>query len=131
MIINEDQLNKSGITTRLFELITDMSEDERINLLEKIEEWQLNNKRKHPRKSYLMPADYVIEDNESKGLVKDISVGGSFLKPNEVKSLSIGQEILLVIPYPDNKRNVRITGEIVRIDSQGVGIKFRRESIIQ
>jgi hypothetical protein len=49
-----------------------------------------------------MPEDYVIEDNESKGLVKDISVGGAFLKPNEVKSLSIGQEVLLVIPCPDN-----------------------------
>jgi hypothetical protein len=50
-----------------------------------------------------MPEDYVIEDNESKGLVKDISVGGAFLKPNEVKCLSIGQEILLVIPYLDKK----------------------------
>ena len=81
-----------------------MSENECIQLLEKVEEWKLNNKRRHPRKSYLMPAGYVIQDDESKGLVKDISVGGVFLKPNEVKSLSIGQEILLVIPYPDNKR---------------------------
>jgi len=82
MITPEDQLNESSITNRLFELITDMSEDERIQLLEKVEEWKLNNKRKHPRKSYLMPAGYVIQDNESKGIVKDISVGGAFLKPN-------------------------------------------------
>jgi len=131
MTTPEDKLKKSDVTFRLFDLITSMSEDERIQLLEKVEEWKMNNKRRHNRKSYLMPADYVIQDNESKGLVKDISAGGAFLKPNEVKSLSIGQEILLVIPYPDNRRNVRIKGEIVRIDSQGVGIKFRRESIIQ
>jgi len=128
MATPEDKSNESDVTFRLFELITSMTEDERIQLLEKVEEWKLNNKRKHPRKSYLMPAGYVIQDNESTGLVKDISVGGAFLKPNEVKSLSIGQEIVLVIPYPDNKRNVRITGEIVRIDSQGVGIKFKRNS---
>jgi hypothetical protein len=72
MTTPEDKLNESDVTFRLFELIASM------------------------------PEDYVIEDNESKGLVKDISVGGAFLKPNEVKSLSIGQEVLLVIPCPDN-----------------------------
>jgi len=118
-------------TQKLVEYINNMSEPERIQLLEKVEEWQLDDKRKHPRRSYLMPADYIIKDNKSKGLVKDLSLGGVFLKPSEVESLSIGQEVLLVIPYPDNKRNVRITGEIVRIDSQGMGIKFRKESIIR
>jgi len=45
-----------------------MSENECIQLLEKVEEWKLNNKRRHPRMSYLMSAGYVIQDNESKGL---------------------------------------------------------------
>jgi len=34
-----------------------------------------------------------------------------------------------MISYPDSDRTVRVVGEIVRIDSEGVGIKFRRESI--
>ena len=62
MTIPEDQFNESEVTARLFELITNMPEHERIKLLEKVEEWQLANKRKHPRKSYLMSADYIIND---------------------------------------------------------------------
>jgi len=131
MTIPEDQLNESDVTSRLFELITNMSEIERIKLLEKLEKWQLNDKRKHPRRAYLMPADYIIQDNKNKGLVKDLSLGGAFLKPSEVSSLCIGQEVLMILPYPNRKKNVKIKGEIVRIDSQGVGIKFKRESIIR
>ena len=69
MTTPEEQLNESGVTSRLFELITTMSEHERIQLLEKVEEWQLTNKRKHPRKSYLMPAAYIIQDTKNKGLL--------------------------------------------------------------
>ena len=93
----------------------------RQNFLEKLEEWRLNDKRAHPRRSYFMPADYVIDEKKVKGLVKDVSLSGAFLKPREVTSLFIGQEVLLMIPYPDNDRSVRVVGEIVRIDSQGVG----------
>jgi hypothetical protein len=37
-----------------------------------------------------MPADYVINEKEAKGLVKDVSLSGAFLKPCEVTSLFIG-----------------------------------------
>jgi hypothetical protein len=127
----EDQLNESEVTSRLFEIINNMSELERIKLLDKLEEWQPFDNRKHPRRDYVMPADYIIQGNTNKGLVKDVSIGGAFLKPNKVKSLSIGQEILLTILYPDSKRNVRVIGEIVRIESKGVGIKFKKESLIR
>jgi hypothetical protein len=131
MDVNEDQLRESGITSRLLDIIKSMGEDEQADLLEKLEEWRSNDKRGHPRRFYFMPADYVIDERQGKGLVKDVSLSGAFLKPSEVTSLFIGQEVLLMIPYPDNDRTVRVVGEIVRIDSQGVGIKFRRESIMQ
>lgn len=128
MIIDKDQINESDITNRLVDIINSMGEDEQVSLLEKLEEWRSNDKREHPRRSYFMPADYIINEKQGKGLVKDVSLGGAFLKPSEVTSLFIGQEVLLMIPYPDSDRAVRVVGEIVRIDSEGVGVKFRKSS---
>jgi hypothetical protein len=130
MSIDKDQINELDITSRLLDIITSMGEDEQADLLEKLEEWRSNDKRGRPRRSYFMPADYVIDEKKAKGLVKNLSLSGAFLNPSEVTSLFIGQEVLLMIPYPDNDRTVRVVGEIVRIDSQGVGIRFKRVSII-
>jgi len=40
MGINEDQLGKSDITSRLLDIIKSMGEDEQADLLEKLEEWR-------------------------------------------------------------------------------------------
>jgi len=49
-----------------------------------------------------------------------------FIKTNE-QVVSVGNIILLHIPYTDNKKIIRIPAEIVRKDSNGIGVEFLKQ----
>ena len=54
---------------------------------------------------------------------KDISFGGVFIETST--PFSVGQEISLTFPIPNQQKHIKITGEIVRISDQGIGVKFK------
>ena len=110
---------------QLFELINNMSDGEQRNLLKELEERQSRDKRRYERKPYSVSADYVAQDHSSKGLTKDISIGGVLLETSEIRgSFSIGEDIILTIPYPNQEKYVKVRGEVVRIEPQRIGVKF-------
>lgn len=75
-----------------------------------------------------MSVDYVANGHTKRGLIKDISVGGVLFEASEIgESFSVGEEILLTIPYPDEKRYVKIRGEVVRIEAKRIAVKFKRK----
>lgn len=112
---------------RLFELINDMSDKEQQNLIKEIEGRQSRDKRRYKRKSYSMPVDYIVQDHSSKGLTKDISIGGILLEASEIgESFSIGEEIALTIQYPNQEKSIKIRGKVVRIEPQRIGVEFEK-----
>lgn len=113
---------------RLFELINSMSDEEQRKLLRELEERHSKDKRRHDRKRYSMSVAYVTNGHTKRGLIKDISVGGVLFETGEIgESFSVGEEILLTIPYPDEKRYVKIKGEVVRIEAKRIAVKFKRK----
>ena len=114
---------------QLFELINNMSDGEQRNLLKELEERQSRDKRRYERKPYSVSADYVAQDHSSKGLTKDISIDGVLLETSEIGgSFSIGEDIILTIPYPNQEKYVKVRGEVVRIEPQRIGVEFERYS---
>ena len=112
---------------RLFELINDMSDEEQQNLIKELEERRSRDKRRYKRKPYSMPVDYVTQDHSSKGLTKDISIGGILLEASEIGgSFSIGEEIVLTIQYPNQEKHIKIRGKVVRIEPQRIGVEFEK-----
>ena len=84
-------------------------------------------KRKHPRKPFILPIDYVTGDGTGRDLCRNISKGGLFFETGEFKSqLRVGQDILFNIPSKGRKKLLKIMGEIVRIEAFGVGVKFKK-----
>lgn len=113
---------------RLFELINSMSDEEQRKLLRELEQRQSKDKRRHDRKPYSMSVDYVTNGHTKSGLIKDISVGGVLFETSEIEeSFSVGEEILLTIPYPDENRYVKIRGQVVRIEPKRIAVKFERK----
>ena len=78
--------------------------------------------RAHPRKSCLLSVCYDDADSSHKGVMQNISLGGGFIETNDF--ISIGQEIFLTIPSTNNKSFYRIKGKVVRLDQDGLAIKF-------
>jgi len=120
---------KTSNKDRLFKLINDMPDEEQQDLIAELEERQSRDMRRYERQSHSMSVDYVAQDHSSKGLIKDISIGGVLLETSEIGgSFSIGEDIILTIQYPNQEKYVKIRGEVVRIEPQRIGVQFKKIS---
>ncbi len=80
------------------------------------------NKRKYPRIPCSAPIEYVIGTRTYRNLSRNISAGGLFIET--WNSFSIGDRLVVNIPLWDNQKNIQVDGEIVRAESQGIGVRF-------
>lgn len=120
---------KSSNKDHLLEIINDMTDEEQQDLIKELEDRRSQDMRRYERKSQSMPVEYVAQDHSNQGVIKDISVGGVLLETNEIGgSFSIGEDIILSIQYPNQEKYIKIRGEVVRIEPQRIGVKFKKIS---
>jgi len=79
--------------------------------------------RRHVRKPCAIPT--LIEDKKRhvRGEILDASQGGVFIKCDQ--PVPVGHKVSLMIPLKKKQKLVVRVGEVVRSDSQGIGIKFQ------
>jgi Tfp pilus assembly protein PilZ len=124
-----DQLIKDNITATLNKLIIDRPADQQVSLLKKLESLRTKGERKQPRKSCKITVSYAkyLPDQRrfdvSSNYIQDISTGGAFIDTSDL--LGIGQELLLSFAANDSQKPHKITAEIIRCTSQGIGVKFK------
>ena len=116
-------INESDVTSRLLTLIGKMSDEERQGLLEEIETRPFLNKRRHHRKSYFSVVDYSSQDYTFADFIQNIAAEGIFISTST--PFSFGQEVSLAFPLPVSQEHITIAGEIVRIEEEGIGVKFK------
>jgi hypothetical protein len=115
--------------TRLMEMISGMSDDEVQVLLQKLENHeQLSDKRQYSRFPYTASVDFTTPTTQGSAELKDISIGGLFLEvdPSQ-RHFSVGNTLVLRVPYPNKERQVKIRGRIVRATLKGVGVEFEKK----
>jgi len=116
-------MNESSFTARLLGVIKKMSEDEQLTLLKELEERLFKGRRKHERESFFMAVDYSTKDRFYKDYIQDISAGGVFIETR--MPFRAGQEVSLTFPLPDHQKYIKIMGEVARVTTQGIGVKFK------
>ena len=82
--------------------------------------------REHQRKNYRKVVFFRSKKSKHKGYVKNISRGGAFIITE--KKFAIGQILNLVFPATRLKKELRLKGWVVRVDENGIGVKFDRRS---
>ena len=85
-----------------------------------------NDPREHVRKSYRKVVFFISQKSKHKGYVKNISRGGAFIITD--KKFAIGQILNLVFPATRLKKELRLKGWVVRVDENGIGVRFDRRS---
>lgn len=78
--------------------------------------------RQHYRKSTLIIVDYVTPEGQSKGVIKDISAGGMYLRAKTPPS--VGQSIRLEFPLFNFEQPILVSGSVTRAEPDGFGVKF-------
>lgn len=86
----------------------------------------LNYNRTPPR-GYLkkhLPLDVNCMTLDSKffASVFNLNQTGAFIKTD--KNLSVGQEIAMIIRFPNNDDTIKATGEIIRANYSGAEVEF-------
>ena len=122
-------MNSSGYRDRLFEVISDMSEEEQKQLLEELENRSAKKIRRHQRKDCLIRVDFAAKGRAFHNYIQDISVEGVFIETRE--AFSVGDELLLTISYSNEVKPFKINGSVVRIASNGIGVRFQKLSQVQ
>ncbi len=128
--------DKNEVLVRLISLIIDLSEKDQRELLEALDvkyagtikkssqsrRKSVEDMRKHPRKPDLIPVECSTHDVCFTNFINDISEGGVYIKTNA--PFYVGQEIQLDFSLPETQNAIAVVGEVVRVDSQGIGVKF-------
>jgi hypothetical protein len=83
---------------------------------------QADNQREYRRRPFDRPVLYATRNRFFKGTIKDISKGGVFIEAPDM--IAVGQRLTLAIPSARNRRGLKLKGEIVRIDPNGLAVRF-------
>jgi len=122
MAASGKQVNNSSVTDAVA-WITEMCQDTERTGLEELEDMVFEGKRKHTRKPLLTVVDYATQGHAYRDFLKNISAGGVFIETS--LPIAIGQELSLTFALPTHRKHIKITGEVVRISPQGIGVKFK------
>ncbi len=120
MTDSDGQSDKDGVMDRLMELIREMPDAQRNNLLDRLEDKP--RKREHVRKECLITAHYAIQDRIYKGSIHDISRSGVFIETRE--TFYIGQKAVMTFSFNANKISFMLAGQIARCAPDGIGVLF-------
>jgi len=124
-------LQDPTITHQLFQLIAEMSEDEKRVLLKLLKRGALKGKcrRQHFRKPVHRPVRYTNQDGLSSGFIRDISLGGVFILSR--RAFSLGQNVSVAFSTANFQKTVWIGGDVTRVTPEGIGVRFRSMNEIQ
>jgi Tfp pilus assembly protein PilZ len=83
-----------------------------------------NDSRKNTRKPYNQSCVFSYDSHEYQGIVTNICRGGAFILTQD--NFVLGGRLTLVIPELKTRKAVKVTGWIVRISPEGIGVSFER-----
>jgi hypothetical protein len=126
---NDNKLGRNEVRAAIYEIINKMSKGEMHQLLKDLEEGQIIERRKYDRKDFLRIIDYTVGDQYYRDFIQDLSVNGVFIKTSH--TFPVGQTMVMTFLSPDNQSPFKINGEIIRVHTDGIGVKFKLESQVQ
>jgi hypothetical protein len=127
MTNNDYKTSIIEVRNRITEIVYRMSEDENRKLLKGLEKWEKTksaDQREHPRKNTSIYAICQTDNNHFRDFTKNVSAGGVFIGTET--RLSVNEDIFATFLHDRFRSPVRVSGKIVRIEPNGVGIKFSK-----
>ncbi len=80
------------------------------------------NTRVHVRKTCFVETHFAANRQLFEGIIKNLSAGGTYI---QVKGrFSVGGDIIVAGPFAADQEDVKRRGKIVRMDGQGIGVRF-------
>lgn len=118
-------MNGLSVVERIKSLVDNLSEEKKEQLLELLIEWQQTEQREDERIPCLIAVDYADRNRVYHDFIQDLSKGGVFIETRE--PLAVGERISLTFAMPASQNHFKVSGKIVRVAADGVGIQFENK----
>jgi len=125
MTNHDNKLSNAEVLERLLELINNMPDAAKRSLLEDLEKrlpYNFEERRKHPRKTTFIGVECYGNICQTTDIIQNLSVGGLHIETQ--LPFSVGDELLMTFSPAGTKEPIKVTGKIVRTDSNGIGVEF-------
>jgi Tfp pilus assembly protein PilZ len=125
----DDYIEQKDVLLRIMDHVLKMTNEQRLDLLDKLEEVPLDEltlgERNEIRRNYDKSISFFVQNQRYQAVCKDISSGGIFIQTDEV--FHLGQTITLDIPFSNGEQTIQVPAEIVRVDNKGIGLRFMKK----
>ena len=122
MALNEDSSNSQPANQRLSELLDDLTLDDQRTLSRLLNSWEKRDQRQHPRERCSIITDYVVDNRNYKGIMRDISPYGAYIATRHL--FPVNRVIFQSFFFPNFEIPIRSNSKIVWVGSEGFGVKF-------
>ncbi len=85
--------------------------------------------RRYKRFDCVLPVKFLYYNKVERGVIRNISLGGIYLKTPV--AIPVGEKIEVALFSPSLEKGCKIGGTVVRMDSEGVGVEFLPASMRQ
>ena len=82
---------------------------------------QQNRQKRSRRTSYII-AEYTVKEGTHRDVIKNIGAGGLFIRTS--RKVAEGQSIVLEFPLFRFDNTIKVSGTVVRTDSDGFAVAF-------
>ena len=82
---------------------------------------EYEEKRRHPRTPCFVAVEYVARGRANTDFARNTSRGGMFIETHW--PFAIGEKLSLTFNPPEKDRSIKVSGEVVRINPKGIGVK--------
>ena len=117
--------DEKKMTDHLIQAVTKLSPQRKKMLEELLREWERLDYREDSRTPCFLPVDYSTKDRVYQDFINNLSNGGVFIET--AASLKTGQTISLIFTVPSLQKSFKISGNIVRKEQDGIGVKFSKK----
>ncbi len=127
MKVSEGDPKKYNVVIpKLFQMVLNLSEEKQTALLQYAEDLLSVERRAYIRKSCSIPVNFATYDRVYTDTIKNISQKGVFIETQ--RPLFVGEEIIMSFSMVGFDKPLRIKGEIVQVNRNGIGVEFKEVS---
>ena len=122
MALSEDNPATRTEDQRLSQFIDNLTLDDQRALSRLLNKWDKRDQRNYPREKCSIITDYIVDNHNYKGIMRDISPYGAYIASRHL--FPVNQIISQSFFFPNFEIPIRSNSKIVWIGSDGFGVQF-------
>jgi len=122
MATGNDGFSSRANAPHLSQFLDNLSIDDQRVLSRLLNSWEKRDQRTHSRTPCRIITEYIVDDQNFKGVMRNISQDGAFIESRH--ELAVNQQIAQSFFFPNFEIPIRSNSKIVWVASRGFGVRF-------